>query len=286
MGFPGRRGVVVVAAAAAALVALSGCATAQTQGAGDPVDSTAPVVADFPVGAGVDYQLGGAYPPPDGVGIVARDSTAEPASGVWSICYVNGFQSQPGDEARFEEVLLRDAAGAPVADPDWPDEYLFDTSTDGNRALIAAQLDTELTRCADAGFDAVEFDNLDTFTRDPRVTFEGNLALAAELVARAHELGLAAGQKNTSEFTRELHERAGFDFAVVEECVAYEECGSYTSVYGDAVVAIEYTDSGATIDEICASPGHPASLVLRDRDLVPAGEAGYAFALCPAPPAS
>ncbi|WP_414685574.1 endo alpha-1,4 polygalactosaminidase [Microbacterium sp. LMI1x-1-1.1] len=43
--------------------------------------------------------------------------------------------------------------------------------------------------------------------------------------------------------SRFLHARAGFDFAVVEECAAYEECSAYTEVYGDHVLAIEYTDN-------------------------------------------
>ena len=42
-----------------------------------------------------DYQLGGDRPVPDHVGIVVRDRTSEPLAGVYNICYVNGFQTQP-----------------------------------------------------------------------------------------------------------------------------------------------------------------------------------------------
>ena len=45
----------------------------------------------FPEGAGFDYQLGGAYTPPKGVKIVARDRTESPAKGFYNICYINGF---------------------------------------------------------------------------------------------------------------------------------------------------------------------------------------------------
>lgn len=52
-----------------------------------------------PLGGGLDYQLGGAYSPPTGVTIVSRDRTASIAEGLYSLCYVNGFQIQPEEEA-------------------------------------------------------------------------------------------------------------------------------------------------------------------------------------------
>jgi len=64
-------------------LALSGCA------AGPPASAPVPP----PGGGGLDYQLGGAYDPPAGVDIVVRDSTDEPAAGVYSVCYLNGFQT-------------------------------------------------------------------------------------------------------------------------------------------------------------------------------------------------
>ncbi|WP_372493196.1 endo alpha-1,4 polygalactosaminidase [Prauserella halophila] len=40
------------------------------------------------------------------------------------------------------------------------------------------------------------------------------------------------------------HERrGGVDFAVAEECAAYNECTAYTEVYGDAVIDIEHADA-------------------------------------------
>lgn len=257
----------------AAVLLLAGCAAPEQPTASD----------GFPAGAGVDYQLGGAYPPPAGVGIVARDSTAEPADGVWSICYVNGFQTQPGELARWDDDLtLHDAAGDAVADPGWPDELLLDTSDAAKRERIADVLAEDLERCADSGFDAVEFDNLDSFTRAPELlTADDNLALATLLVAQVHAHGLLAGQKNTAELTARLHVEVGFDFAVAEECVAFAECGAYTSVYGDAVIDIEYSDEpGTTLEAVCADAERPASTVLRDRDLVAVGEPGYVFGAC------
>ena len=42
-----------------------------------------------------DYQLGGAYTPPSGTVTVVRDRTAAIAAGLYNICYINAFQTQP-----------------------------------------------------------------------------------------------------------------------------------------------------------------------------------------------
>src|SRR5262247_2141813 len=68
---------------------------------GGAADARAGMLTLPPENAGLDYQLGGAYPPPSGVQIVSRDRTASPAAGLYSICYVNGFQIQPGEAASW-----------------------------------------------------------------------------------------------------------------------------------------------------------------------------------------
>ncbi|MCK3768630.1 endo alpha-1,4 polygalactosaminidase [Microbacterium aerolatum] len=266
------------AACAAALLAMSGCAAAaDVTSSGEAASLALP-----PPGAVPDYQLGGAYPPADGVGIVGRDRGAEPADDVYSICYVNAFQTQPGELASWPEDLLLHAGGASVFDPDWPDEALADTSTDDKRGRIAAIVTPWITGCAADGFDAVEFDNLDSYTRSGgALDLDDNLALATELVDAAHAAGLAAGQKNAAEDAAARREQAGFDFAVVEECAAYDECEAYTEVYGPQVIDIEYTDQlPRSFAEMCADADAPASMVLRDRDLLPAGAQGHTFETC------
>jgi len=248
---------------------LSGCATSAS-------------IALPPAGAVPDYQLGGAYPPVDDVGIVGRDRSAAPAAGVYSICYVNAFQTQPGELGNWDDDLLLHDADGPVIDPDWPDEVLLDTSTADRRERIAAAIQPWIAGCADAGFDAVEFDNLDSHTRsNGALTVEANLALAARLVELAHRSGLAAGQKNAAEDAAVLHDRAGFDFAVAEECAAYGECAAYTDVYGEHVIDIEYVDDlPRSFAQMCADDESPASMVLRDRDLLTPEDEGYVFETC------
>jgi len=268
-----RRASAALAAAAIAAATLAGCAATEST-----PDANAPALP--PAGGALDYQLGGAYDPPAGVQIVARDRAASPADGLYNICYVNAFQTQPGELDRWPDaLLLHEDKDTLVHDPDWPDEVILDTR---QSASIADVVVPWIRGCADDGFDAVEFDNLDTYTRTGgALTRDDNLALATLLVTAAHDAGLAAGQKNAAEDAPLLHSRAGFDFAVTEECVAYDECDAYTSVYGEHVLAIEYPDTlTVPFAQACAAPGRPASLVLRDRDLVTPGEAGYAYERC------
>lgn len=255
----------------AALLALcAGAAVLVACAPGDGADALEGRVHLPPAGGLPDYQLGGAYPPAADVTIVGRDREAEPAPGTYSICYVNGFQTQPGERDLWDDDLLVTIAGEPLADPDWPDEFLLDTSTPDTRARIVDVVGGWITGCADAGFDAVEFDNLDSFTRsEGALTIEDNISVAVEFVRIAHAAGLAAGQKNAAEFAERLQTEAGFDFAVVEECAAYRECPAYTDVYGAAVISIEYTDNlPRPWAEVCADAETPPSVVLRDRDLV------------------
>ncbi|CAH0206459.1 hypothetical protein SRABI76_02150 [Microbacterium oxydans] len=280
-----NRATGAVALLAAAVLALTGCAetTGHVGHAGNRPDAAASAApTGFPAGAVPDYQLGGAYEPAAGVGIVGRDRSADPAPGIYSICYVNGFQTQPGELDTWAEDLLLHRDGEPVFDPDWPDEALVDTSTAEHRTRIAQQVTPWIDACADAGFDAVEFDNLDSYTRsDGALTLDDNLWLATMLVDAAHASGLAAGQKNAAEDARVLHAQAGFDFAVTEECAAYQECAAYTEVYGDSVIDIEYSDQlPRAFAEMCADPESPASMVLRDRDLVTPDDEAYVFETC------
>ena len=230
-----------------------------------------------------DYQLGGAYDLP-GLTVVGRDSTARPAPGAYSICYVNGFQTQPGDEDTWlgerKHLLLHDKAGRLVVDPDWPDEYVLDPSTAAQRRGILEVIGPVIDGCAARGFDAVEIDNLDTWTRFEQIPAQGSRALAAAYIARAHAAGLAIAQKNAAEHTAAFH-RLGFDFAVTEECAVWDECAAYTDVYGAHVLQIEYTDElPRPFAEVCARRDRAPLTILRDRDLVPKGDAGYAYDRC------
>ncbi|MEV2276722.1 endo alpha-1,4 polygalactosaminidase [Nocardiopsis sp. NPDC049922] len=269
-----RHGGRALGSAVVVAVLGAGCAAGESDGAEPP-----------PAGV-FDYQLGGAYEPPSGVVAVVRDATAEPAPDLYSVCYVNGFQTQPQERdtwvSEHPDLLLSDEDGEFVVDPDWPDEILLDVSTGERRARIAGIVGATVEDCAERGFDAVEFDNLDSHTRsDGALTADDALALAADLADEAHAHGMAVAQKNAAELAGRAREEAGFDLAVAEECVAYDECAAYTDVYGDAVLAVEYPDTlEVPFEEACADPDTPADTILRDRDLVAPDEPGYLFETC------
>ena len=232
-------------------------------------------VPGLPAGARVDYQLGGGYPPAEGVAGVVRDRTDSPAAGLWSACYVNAFQTQPGADDWPEDLLLHDAAGARVEDPDWPGEYLVDMSTPELRERVVGVVGPWIDGCAAAGFDAVEPDNLDSWTRSGGLlTADDAAATARLLVARAHAAGLVIAQKNAAELTG-----AGLalDYAVTEDCGQYDECAGYTDRYG-TVLDVEYTDAG--FDRACGLAG--LSVQRRDLDVGLPGDTGYVAEWCPA----
>ena len=235
-----------------------------------------------------DYQLGGtADELSDGtpIDVVARDATTAPLEGAYNVCYVNGFQTQPAaDWSDHPAALLRDSSGDPGRDPDWPDELILDPSTAASRESILEVIGPVIEGCAEAGFDAVEIDNLDTWTRFDAISRDGAFALASAYVTTAHDLGLAIAQKNAAEAARPAHDDLGFDFAVVEECGVYSECAAYTDVYGPHVLQIEYPDSLAEADmsfaDVCADPARAPLTILRDRDLVAPSSDAHIYGTC------
>ncbi|MFH8798294.1 endo alpha-1,4 polygalactosaminidase [Streptomyces sp. NPDC017936] len=276
---PHRSAAALTAAAAAVSLLTTACS-----GPAAPERKPAPSgkVTPPPASAGFDYQLGGSYPPPAGASVVARDHTASPAPGVYTICYVNAFQAQPDAEAEWDDdLLLRDADGEVVVDTDW-DEALLDIRTDAKRRRVAAKVNAWIDTCAAKGFQAVEPDNYDSYTRAPEglLTAADAKAFLALLADHAHARGLAVAQKNTPDLAPDRDE-VGLDFAVAEECGMYDECGDYFAAFGEHVVDVEYDERGMA--KACAGWGGRIAVVLRDRDVVPAGESGYVRETCAGP---
>jgi hypothetical protein len=196
----------------------------------------AAAIAPPPANARFDYQIGEPYRPPHGVRVVSRDwFDANPLRRGYSICYVNAFQTQddapdvvrPDERSAWPADLVLSSLGD---DPNWGGEYLIDVSTAATRRRAADWLQPMIETCARKGFDAVEYDNLDSWTRFDGTPREGDvpfgkssaLAFAALITRRAHALELAVGQKNTAELTRrQARRRYGIDFALAEASVRY-----------------------------------------------------------------
>ncbi len=300
-----RSALALLACTAACAAALTGCdqgasspAASGTSTASRPSGSAAPsasasAVLALPTTGVADYQLGASYDTVlvDGVetalDVVVRDVGSVPLEGAYSVCYVNGFQTQPDDATAWlahPELLLTDDDGDPVPDPDWPDEYVLDPTTAAQRDGILERIGPLIDHCAAKGFDAIEIDNLDTWTRFNAIDEESALALATSYVQRAHEAGLAAAQKNTAELGSVGRDEVGFDFAIAEECAVWDECGIYLDVYDGRVLAIEYTDAWDDVDAgfaaACEVDPRPGLMILRDRDLIGPQSSEYVYDRC------
>jgi hypothetical protein len=225
-----------------------------------------------PVNAAWDYQIGGAFKPAAGVRIVDRDRDATPATGRYGICYVNAFQTQ-AEEHRFWRrhhwrLVLKHADGSPVVDSAWGED-LLDTRTPRTRHALAAIVGRWIAGCAGSGYDAVELDNLDSWSRsDHLISRADNRRFARLLTRRAHAAGLAAAQKNWAELGAR-GPRLGFDFAISEECGRWRECTSYARPYRDRVLDVEYRLRD--FRHACAAWGDRISIVLRDLDVTRKG---------------
>ncbi len=247
-----------------------------------------------PPGAGFDYQIGGRYPLPNGATVVSRDwfEGRAPRGSRYGICYINAFQTQadiagvdrPDERSNWPQHLVLTELGD---DPNWAGEFLIDIGSRAKRRAAVAHVMPMIDACADAGFDAVEFDNLDSWTRfrgtplEDAVPFrrKHTIKYARQLTAYAHEQGLAVARKNTPQFGRRItHRRIGFDFAIAESCGVWRECHLYTRVFGDNVLAIEYTDAG--FRQACESIGDEATVIRRDIAVSRPGSPTYRYDSC------
>lgn len=233
-----------------------------------------------PINAKADYQLGGAYPPPAGVTLVVRHRNMARADGLYNICYVNGFQVQAEDESYWldlhPDLILRDDNGDPVIDTRW-NEMVLDIRIAEKRAAISSIIGNWIGECVAAGYDAVEIDHLDSYTRSQGLLLENQAVLTMKLIAdAAHKRGVPVSQKNAAELVGRRAE-LGTDFVVTEECNRYAECDKYTAGYGDHVLVVEYRQQ----DFAAGCSAYPnLSIVLRDLNLVTPQRAGYLYDGC------
>jgi hypothetical protein len=138
------------------------------------------------------------------------------------VCYldVGSWESYRPDKREFPHSAIgRRYAG-------FPDERWLDI---GRFHLFERPLKRRFAMCARKGFDAVEPDNLAGWEKENHTGFE--ITRAEQLrfnrwVARqVHERGMAVALKNDG---RQAHQLIrAFDFAIVEQCFQYEECGYY-----------------------------------------------------------
>jgi hypothetical protein len=171
------------------------------------------------------------------------DSDDTPASTVAALhsvsrrvfCYIDAgaWESYRSDAGSFPKSVLGKVMEG------WPDERWLDIrKIDTLAPILRHRLDT----CAAKGFDGVDPDNINGYTNSTGfpLTAADQLRFNRWLAAEAHARGLAIALKNDGEQARDLV--SVFDAAVVEECVAFDECGLYSPFVaaGKPVFDIEY----------------------------------------------
>jgi hypothetical protein len=157
------------------------------------------------------------------------------ADGRHVLCYLDAGSWEPyrHDAGRFPDALKGKAVNG------WADERWLDVRRLGVlKPLMAARLD----RCADKGFDGVEYDWIDGYAQDTgfAITRADQLRYDRWLARAAHARGLAVAQKNAPGLVHALV--GSWDLAVVEECFQYAECWRYQPYLdaGKPVLVVEY----------------------------------------------
>jgi len=179
------------------------------------------------------------------------------------ICYISvgSYENWRPDADQFpKEVLGKDYEG-------WSGEKWLDIRRiDLLKPIMLARLD----ECAAKKFDAVEPDNMETYTNDTGfpLTYEDQLNYALWLAKEAHKRGLAIGQKNAPDQTKDLVNV--FDFAIIEDAFYFgwaEDMLPYIQA-GKPVFAAEYTDLPGDFEAFCyQSRKLGFSTILKHRDL-------------------
>lgn len=185
------------------------------------------------------------------------------SEGGYAICYFNagGWEDWRSDADRFPSSII----GEPL--DGWEGENWLDIR---QLSVLMPILEARMDLCANRGFDAVEPDNVDGYLHDTgfELTQADSEALVQALATAAHERGLAIGLKNGIELLPTVGETV--DFAVNEECVAYEECDAYAPFIstGKPVFHVEYEGSK---DRVCAATPAGFQTIIKNLDLGPSG---------------
>ena len=179
------------------------------------------------------------------------------------ICYISvgSYENWRTDADQFpDEVLGKDYEG-------WSGEKWLDIR---RIDLLAPIMLARLDLCKAKGFDALEPDNMEIYANDTGfpLTYEDQLRYTLWLAEEAHKRGLAIGQKNAPDQTRDLV--GVLDFAITEDAFYYEWAKDMLPyIQADKpVFAAEYTDLPGDFQEFCRQSKELGfSTILKHRDL-------------------
>jgi hypothetical protein len=177
-----------------------------------PAAGGAPVAPEvFDIDLYVDQAVSGRNDVPNTAAVDAIH-----ARGGHVICYVSAgsWENWRPDAGAYPETVLGRKNG-------WPGERWVDIR---RIDVLDPILSTRAYNCKQAGFDAIEWDNVDGYQNRTGFSLTANdqLEFNAYLANLAHHYGLSVALKNDLGQLSTL--KPYFDFAINEECFRYREC--------------------------------------------------------------
>jgi hypothetical protein len=157
------------------------------------------------------------------------------AAGRKVACYFSAgsYENWRSDADRFPVAVKGSGNG-------WPGEQWLDVR---RLDLLMPIMEARLNLCKQKGFDTVDPDNVDGYTNSTGfpLTAADQLGYNAAIANAAHARGLTVALKNDLDQIPQLV--SYFDWALNEQCFAYQECGLLTPFRsaGKAVMNIEYS---------------------------------------------
>jgi hypothetical protein len=167
------------------------------------------------------------------------------AAGGKAICYVSAgtWENWRPDASAFPASVRGRKNG-------WPGEVWLDIRQTG---ILIPIMQARLDKCATAGFNGVEWDNVDGYSNRSGfpLTAADQTNYNALLANLAHSRGLSVALKNAVELVPTL--APYFDYAVNEECQRYKECGTYTGNFVQAAKPVFQVEYSGTLASICTN---------------------------------
>jgi hypothetical protein len=182
----------------------------------------------------------------DGFDSSARTVNRLHDNGSKAICYlsVGSWENWRPDKNKFPRRVLGNNYDG------WPGEKWLDIRRLG---VLGPIMGARMDMCKQKGFDAIEPDNMDGYTNRTgfELTAADQLRYNRWLARAAHERGLAIAMKNDQDQVNALV--SDYDFAITEDCFDQGWCNRMSPfVQQDkAVLAAEYTDTGARLAKFC-----------------------------------
>src|SRR6201996_1606741 len=142
------------------------------------------------------------------------------SKGIKAICYldVGSWEEYRPDASEFPKSSLGKVYEG------YPEERWLDIA---HFSKFAPIMERRMDMCAEKGFDGVEPDNINGWENKTGfpLTRADQLRYNRWIASQVHKRGMAVALKNDPKQARQLV--GDFDFAIVEECFQYHECGFY-----------------------------------------------------------